>query len=273
MTTNAMTKNKLTPRLNKWYGWRPDLPDHRDHCLSLGHWKSKRRIMGDGPLPRSIDLSDGIGPCYDQGNLGSCTANAIAALIEFEQKVNGLPVFTPSRLQIYYGERALEGSIKEDAGAEIRDGIKVVAKQGAAPETLWPYQISKFAKKPPIKVMNAAKKHLAIEYARLPQNADDILNCLAYRTPFVFGFTVYESFESHAITLTGRLEMPGTTEKSLGGHAVVAMGYLDPKTILVRNSWGQQWGLPSHDGYFTMPIDYLLNPNLADDLWAIRLVQ
>jgi len=95
--------------------------------------------------------------------------------------------------------------------------------------------------------------------------------CLAEGYPFVFGFTVYESFESPAVAKTGVLDMPKPQEKTLGGHAVMAVGYDDKaKRFLVRNSWGSDWGLK---GYFTIPYDYLDSRNLADDFWTIRAME
>lgn len=265
---------KLSSRLNKFYGWRPDLPDHRDLC---GVFEHLNRSIPGGIRPARVDLTGGIGPCYDQGSLGSCTGNAIAAAIEFERTFNKLPVFTPSRLFIYYFERAIEGSIKSDAGAEIRDGIKVAATVGAPPETAWPYRIKKFATKPSVSAQKQAKKHLALKYARVPQTANDILNTLASGTPIVFGFSVYDNFEGDQIAEDGILTMPGGNMKLLGGHAVLAMGYEDEKTIIVRNSWNTDWGYKPANavarGYFKMPIDYITNGNLADDLWTISLVE
>ena len=92
--------------------------------------------------------------------------------------------------------------------------------------------------------------------------------CLAEGFPFVFGFTVYESFESQQVSKTGKVYMPKKNEKVLGGHAVLAVGYNDKdKRFTVRNSWGTGWGMK---GYFTMPYDYLASRYLSDDFWTIR---
>lgn len=247
------------------YGWTPDLPDHRDQVYSAP-------LAQLGPLPKSVDLTSGCPPVYDQGQLGSCTANAIGGALEFDQLKQKLTdVFVPSRLFIYYNERVVEGTVGSDSGAQIRDGIKVVAKQGGPHETLWPYVISKFTAKPSTAAYQDAAKHPAVLYQRLVQTIDQLKGCLATGYPFVFGFSVYESFESPGVAKSGHAPMPAPHEKLLGGHAVLAVGYDDAKKwFIVRNSWGPKWGMA---GYFTLPYDYLLNGNLSDDFWTIKLVQ
>jgi C1A family cysteine protease len=256
---------KLTPRSIRGYGWIPDLPDQRDHMYAAPLEKV-------GVLPTRVDLRSRCPAVFDQGNLGSCTANAIAAALEFDQmKQSEADVFTPSRLFIYYSERVMEHSVGEDSGAMIRDGIKSVAKLGAPHEALWPYVISKFAMKPAAAAYKDATKHQALLYQRLIQDANQCRGCLADGYPFIFGFSVYESFESAAVARTGRVPMPEPGEKQLGGHAVLCVGYDDPAGMfIVRNSWGSSWGMK---GYFTMPMDYLLDSRLAEDLWTVRTVE
>jgi C1A family cysteine protease len=247
------------------YGWRPDLPDQRDHMYAAPPAILRR-------LPASADLRSGCSPVYNQGNLGSCTANAIAGAIEFDQRKERLrSKFIPSRLFIYYNERAMEGSVASDSGAALRDGIKTVGKQGACPEAEWPYEISRFADKPPPRCYRDARKHRAISYQRLMRDLHQLKGCLASGYPFVFGFTVYESFEGASVARTGQLQMPGAGERAIGGHAVVAVGYKDAdQTFTVRNSYGASWGMR---GYFTMPVAYLLHEHLASDFWTIRAVR
>ena len=244
------------------YGWKPDLPDARDHML--------KALRVPGGLPSSVDLRNGCPAVYDQGELGSCTANAIGAAVEFDLLKQGLKDFAPSRLQIYYCERVIEHSVGEDAGAEIRDGIKVVHKTGAAPENLWPYDVTKFAKRPPKPVFAAAAKTRVATYQRLVPTLNMIKACLAAGFPFVFGFSVYESFESDRVARTGKMPVPKPGEQLLGGHAVMAAGYSDAKkAVLVRNSWGPDWGIK---GYFWMPYEVITNTNMADDFWTIRMI-
>ena len=113
----------------------------------------------------------------------------------------------------------------------------------------------------------SALKHQVLTYHRI-LSLIEMKRCLAEGYPFVFGFTVYESFESPAVAKSGRLDLPKPNEKSMGGHAIMAVGYDDAtKRLLIRNSWGTDWGLA---GYFTMPYDYAADRNLADDFWTIR---
>jgi C1A family cysteine protease len=256
--------SKKSGRARKGYGWIPDIPDQRDflYAAPMAFLRA---------LPESMDLRSQCPPIYDQGQLGSCTANAIGGAIEFDQmKENLQQVFAPSRLFIYYNERIMEGSVSSDSGAMIRDGIKSVAKQGACPEPMWPYVIAKFAAKPPANCYAEAAKHTAASYQRLIQSLSQMQGCLASGYPFVFGFTVYESFESSTVARTGHAPTPGTSERVLGGHAVCAVGYDDSKRwFICRNSWGINWGM---SGYFTLPYDYLVNADLAADFWTIRVV-
>jgi C1A family cysteine protease len=246
------------------YGWVPDLPDHRDH----GYAAPMAML---GPLPATGDLRGGCPPVYDQGQLGSCTANAIAAAIEFERLRQNLADFTPSRLFIYYNERVMEHTVSSDSGAQIRDGIKSVAAQGDCPEREWRYDISKFKTKPPAKCYADALKYKVLSYQRITPTLAQLKGCLASGWPFVFGFTVYEGFESAAVARTGHAALPKSGERSVGGHAVVDVGYSDARQwFLVRNSWGAGWGMK---GYFTLPYAYLTDENLAADFWTIRIVE
>jgi C1A family cysteine protease len=245
------------------YGWNPDIPDGRDLMYA-----APPEVVTQ--LPTQVDLRPQCPPVYDQGQLGSCTANSIAGALEFDQIKEGQQSFTPSRLFIYYNERAIEGTVSSDSGAQIRDGVKSVNQQGAPPETDWPYDITKFSEKPPEQAYADAAQHKAILYQRLTQTLNQLKGCLASGYPFVFGFVVYESFESQQVASSGQAQMPQAGEKQLGGHAVLAVGYDESEQrFTVRNSWGPGWGM---QGYFTLPYPYLLQQTLSSDFWTIRSV-
>ena len=256
----------IRTRKVKGYGWVPDIPDARDYLYS-----TPQPVLAE--LPPKVDLRSKCPPVYDQGQLGSCTANAIGAAFEFDQlKQQPDKDFMPARLFIYYNEREIEGTIDTDSGAMIRDGVKSVAKAGVCSEAMWPYDITKFRDKPTTTCYKDAAKHQAIVYQRVLNTQNQLQGCLAAGGPVIFGFSVYESFETAEVARTGVMPMPSiTTEKLLGGHAVLAVGYDDAsQRFIVRNSWGTGWG---QKGYFTMPYGYLTNPQLAQDFWTIVAVE
>ena len=182
-------------------------------------------------------------------------------------------MFIPSRLFIYYNERSMIGTVNRDSGAMLRDGIKSINKEGVCNETCWPYDITVFTKKPPRKCYREAKNYQTIAYSRVNRNLDDMKSCLASGLPFVLGFTVYESFYSKETANGGIMLWPEKTERALGGHAVMAIGYddnLEGGRFIIRNSWGTNWG---DKGYFYMPYEYLTNNNLSADFWVIQSVE
>lgn len=243
-------------------GWKRDLPDHRDLY---------RLAPPPHTLPDKVDLRNGMPEVWNQQTLGSCSAHAVAAAFEYDRIKQRESKFTPSRLFIYYNERQLEGTIPYDSGAMLRDGIKTLVAQGACDETLWPYDVSRFADTPTIGCYDAALKYKAIHYERVAQTAASMEECLASGIPFAFGVTVYPSFESQMTAQTGMVRMPNSDDDSpLGGHALCACGYNRKEQVFIfRNSWGFDWG---EQGYGFIPYAYLINPNLAADFWAISSV-
>lgn len=242
------------------YGWVPDLPDQRDILYS-----AVRPVPA--VLPPAIDLRPFCSPVENQGNLGSCTGNALAGALEFLEKKDNVRFVNLSRLFIYYNERVIEHSVKSDSGAMIRDGIRTLKRQGVCSERKWPYVVSKFGVKPSPACYKEGLEHQILSYQRI-LTLDQMRACLAEGFPFVFGFTVYESFESQQVAKSGVVQMPPSGERVVGGHAVLAVGYNDSEErFVVRNSWGTDWGMK---GYFTMPYAYLADRNLSDDFWVIR---
>lgn len=247
-----MSKHKL--------GWIPQYPDSRDYKYSY---------IRPVEFPTKTDLRPQMPEVYNQENIGSCTAQAIGAAFQFNHVKNGLENFIPSRLFIYFNERVIENTVRSDAGAMIRDGIKSVAKQGVPPESFWPYITERFDIRPTQAAYQEAKKHTAVAYSALPPSISAVRSCLAEGYPVIFGFTVYESFDSIQTEKTGLVNLPDITERAVGGHAVLAVGYDDEKhTLIVRNSWGKDWG---DEGYCYFPYDYMTS-GLTSDFWTIRNV-
>jgi C1A family cysteine protease len=250
------------PRNNAKYHWAKDPFDIRDKPYQLA------KIT----LPNKVDLRQYASAIEDQGNLGSCTGNAIAGAIEIIDRKNNKQLEI-SRLFIYYQERLLEGSVYYDSGAYIRDGIKACYTYGAPLESIWPYNLSKWATRPTTTAYSDALNRKVTGYAKCA-NFAAVKNALAAGTPVIVGFLVYSSFETNAVASTGMMPYPNTiTEQLLGGHAVCIVGYddaLNGGRFICRNSWGTGWG---DRGYFYMPYQVIQNTSMSSDFWTISGVR
>lgn len=251
------------PNITKWggLGWRPSLPQ------AAKKWMPMSGLMLG--MPPEMDLQPFCPPIYDQGRLSSCTAHSAAAIAQYLMMKEGHPAFTPSRLAIYYWERAIENTIPFDSGASIADSVNVMANIGCPHEDLFPYDITQLRTVPPDNVRADAGQHKIIQYSQLSQDLLHMKACLAGGVPFLFGFSVYQSFESEQVARTGIMPMPANNESMIGGHAVMAVGYNDSMGCMkIRNSWGN-WGV---QGYFFMPYAFISNPNYASDFWTANLI-
>jgi C1A family cysteine protease len=243
------------------YGTARDKHDRRDH------WYEPRARS----IPAKVDLRSQMPPVYNQRHLNSCSANAIAAALWFEERHRHNPRHpSPSRLFIYYNERAIEGTIAHNDPVSLRDGYKTVARHGVCVERMWPYDVRRFRRRPFNHCYRIAVEHKAIRYARVEQTLKNLRACLAEGQPITAGFQVYSTFKSELTKRTGVVPLPGGHEKVLGGHAMLLVGFMDDsRHFVVRNSWGPNWG---DRGYCYVPFDYLLNPRLSWDFWTVAKV-
>ena len=251
-------------KFNTKFGWKPDVPDLRDFRYSL-----KPKMT----LPSVVNLQEFCPPVWDQGDIGSCTAQAISAALQCNAIKNNQHSknIVRSRLFIYYNERFVEGTVDSDAGAMIRTGIKTVAEHGVCNEAMWWYNPRKFTVKPSRRCYDNALKYQALSYFRLPQVVSSMKGCLADGFPFIVGVACYSDFLSDQVSLSGTIAMPRSDDNLVGGHAVLVVGYDDAKQSFVfRNSWGTSWGNKGH-GY--IPYCYLEHEDLAADLWTIRATE
>jgi C1A family cysteine protease len=276
-------------------GWLPDRPDVRDltydspavkDILQASGSKSLQALAsaapGDGELPASADLREWFSPVEDQGQLGSCTANAAVGMLEYYQRRSFGKYVDMSRLFVYKVTRQFLG-MTGDSGAYLRSVMGALALFGAPPEKYWPYDIKKFEADPPAFAFAFAQNFQALTYFRLDpagQTADVTLtgvkSHLAAGVPAIFGFTVYATINKPK--KAGDIPYPAKGESVLGGHAIVAVGYDDSRTVtnptdgktqtgafLIRNSWGASWG---EQGYGWLPYEYV-RQGLAEDWWAM----
>jgi len=276
-------------------GWIPDYPDFRDFTEDTEEVKTileptglPRRISAKrrskNVLPAAVDLRDWCSPVEDQGRLGSCTAQAGAGIIEYyERKCFGRHI-DASRLFLYKVTRNLM-KVRGDTGAYLRTTIGAMVLFGAPPEEYWPYTDDPggFDSEPPAFCYSFAQNYKTIKYYRHDPpsaSADDVLSRvrthLSAGHPAMFGFTVYSSIEE--ASASGRIPFPSPRDRIEGGHAVVAVGYDDLMKIknergdaettgalLIRNSWGGDWG---EDGFGWLPYEYIKR-GLAEDFWSV----
>jgi C1A family cysteine protease len=210
----------------------------------------------ESPLPESVDLQPFCPPVVDQGNTSSCTANAIAGAYQFERMQAQITPLTPSRLFIYWNERAAEGDTGQDAGAFGGDGINSLETIGVCDESLWPFDPSQLTVKPSDSAFAAALPHTVLQ-RQVVTTLDDIKGAIADKHLVAFGISLYESFESPAVASTGIVPVPSPAEGLLGGHEMDIVGYDDSRQMFkVRNSWGTSWGL---SGYCWIPYSYVMS--------------
>lgn len=245
------------------FGWVKDNPDDRDYTFSLESYSD---------VPTFFSLKGDMPPVLNQGDLGSCTANGICNYLRKLEMLEGIDmedgICQPrSRLFVYYNERAMEGTVNTDSGAQIRDGIKSINTQGACFESDWPYDISKFTDKPPPNCYSIASQHKTVTYQRVNQTETDLKQVLSSGLPVVFGFTVFNTIRNPTVTSSGVIPNPTQNAKQVGGHCVLLTGYNDNRRLFqIQNSWGTDWG---DSGFGYMSYDYILDPNLASDFWMI----
>lgn len=242
-------------------GWLPDAPDERDFVYKARSTSEK--------FPEVVDHRKRYFRAWDQGNLGSCTAQAAGAACMFNDVYDkDMPVVVPSRLFVYYATRTLEGTKNIDSGATLRNTLKAIATWGYPPEDKWPYDISKFAVRPSEDVIGVAAKEKIKTYERVERNLDHFREVINEGHPIIIGFSVYGSIYGRNVKKTGFIPVPKAGENRQGGHAVLVCGYDDTKkALIIRNSWGEDWG---EEGYGYLPYAYIEDPRLSHDFWTLK---
>lgn len=246
--------------INPVYGWKPELEVSKEQNLLYA-------VARPGMIFPTELIEPNVADALNQTTLGSCTAHGIIGNYLTGEKKNNIPYWLPSTLGLYYDERASEGTISTDAGAIIKDGIKIANKIGLGPASIWPYDVSKLTVQPPPEYYAAALKNRIQYYASVDNSILENLKLPIYHgNPVTFGFQVYTKFEQYT---SGVLQLPDDTEQYLGGHCVYFYGYSDSlQAFLCRNSWGNDFGV--ENGSFWMSYSYIIS-DLCSDFWVIRL--
>lgn len=244
------------------FGWKKDLPDHRD-------FKFSGKVSVD-ELPEVVDNRSLEPSIYDQGDLGSCTANATLSAFRQTRRQEKKHDFKASRLAHYYWTREIEETVNEDAGAEIRDAVKVLSQIGTVAESRWPYKIEKFTVAPTPAIKRDALKHTCLVYESVPLDVTSFRKAIYENGHVIIGIAVFQSFVSREVGKTGNVPVPGPNEVAIGGHAMLAVGYdMTNGTAIVKNSWGKDWG---DAGNCHIPFSYLLNPEYSGDYWTLKSI-
>ena len=234
----------------------------------------KVRTFSDSvTLPASFSLRPKMPPALDQGQLGSCASNAMSNALRFLLTKEGRQQFQPSRLYLYWNTRVnIEKSpADQDTGVAINDLCAALQEYHACNETLWPYDISKFSDAPPLAAYKNADLHKNVKYEQVPQDITTIKRCLFQEDPVLIGIQVYDSFEYQSTIATGVVPLPDVNnENCLGGHCVLLVGWDDESE---RFTFLNSWGNVADDGYFTIPYEYVLDPNLGSDYWTVSFFE
>lgn len=269
MKTRKLSKFKLNLKKDK--------KDLRDRRFQTYWW-----LKLDGNFTSTFDLTAAVDlrkspldpPVRDQEDLGSCTAFATTALVDFCRDNQELSNSVLSPLFTYYTTRMIERTVNFDSGASIRGSLKSAVKYGVVEEEYWPYVIANFTTRPTQAIFDRALNCQILSYYRINNgNLYDMLRCLAEGYPFTFGFKVFSQFESEQCLIDGIVAMPQTGDKTVGGHAMLVVGWKEinsKKYFICQNSWGTEYG---DGGFWYMPFEYLANKKLARDCWTVRIVE
>jgi C1A family cysteine protease len=258
--------------MNRAYSWRPSPLDPRNIVTDVSEEAiaaAPTQFDPTGQFLPPVGGTPDIPSIVDQLQIGSCTANAFRTALLRALIAAGFSPEEISRLHIYGGERSIEGTFPKDSGAIGHDAFKFARRQGIALEPVWPYgDGSTFADQADYNEAQGSTVKIRIaQYSHPHPDADTFKAVLSGGKYICFGFTVYESFESQAVAESGIVPLPRRGERVLGGHEVVAVGYLilDGKLYFIcQNSWGTGWG---KSGFFLMPEAYVLGYGTSD--WRV----
>lgn len=253
---------------------RHDAPPQADKLTTKPSKLDARDYLAESPrgiiLPPAYVLSQCAEP-YDQGQLGSCTANGMCGMLKTEYLLAGKPPPDPSRLFLYYSEREQEGTVSADAGAQPRDGLLILKNSGVARESLWPYDVSRFTDKPASAAYDDATNDKIRGFYRVPGLIGVKAALFAGHHPVGLGMLVFSGMQR---SRNGVIPMPDVGEQPAGGHFLYIRGYQDRSDwpgggyLVLRNSWGEQAGL---SGDFLLPYQFAGNTQLVWEFWMIRL--
>lgn len=246
-------------------------PEER-HFKAL-RWAGPPAVLGEEPAPASSDNS-ALLPAepYDQGDLGSCTANAVAQMALAAYAKAGRAPIAPSRMALYQWALIQAGRLGQDVGSQICTVTDCMADLGIPRERDWEYDRQLFAAQPgPAVARGAYDFRSTSSYHQLTGYGDAFIEQVerALGQGFVIPFGVQVTHEFVATVPLDTVHAPKVGDVLAGGHAMVLVGHDRANArALARNSWGLGWGDPSlPPGYYWIGYDYLRQ---ASDLWIMQ---
>jgi len=206
---------------------------HDTRDLVAEHIYPKSRDLA---LPEELDLRKDLQPIRDQGQQGSCVAQACACMKEWhEKKQVGLNQYMSP--QFIYNNR----SNYPEEGMYGRDAMQILYYKGSCLEKTYPYGIIEEADNLNKKAVDEATRYRIMRYAKV-NTIDGVKSALYKNGPCVILFPVHNYSPQF-------WKQANPSEPMLGGHAVNCCGYLKDGFV-IRNSWGTDWG---DNGYTLYP--------------------
>ena len=213
----------------------------------------------------------------DQGQLGSCTAQATSQIIRAAMLRVGAPpgVEFPSRLFGYQLALHADGHFGRDVGTSIGTVMEAYAANGFPRESVWPYDLRNFEQRPSPDSWRQSADQRAVPAVSYHHIAEDSLSrvttlqrALMDRKLVAFGTLVTDGFCFG--NLQPVVQRPSREDAIAGGHAMVVCAYeTDMLTgrlrFRVANSWGEGFG---EGGFFWMDVDYLTWSETCD-FWLV----
>jgi len=187
-------------------------------------------------------------PVFDQGGLSSCVANATNMSLQILMNIENGSYKTLSRLMSYWNARLVTGDTDKDQGTFIHLCFGELMTLGVCEETAWPYMEAEVNSQPPLLAYKEGNDNTINAFYEITstdaQRLSDVELAIRANHPVVFGTEVGQELENYDGNPNTVFDPPTT---SLGGHAITIVGVrtnaAGQKEFMIRNSWGENWGL------------------------------
>lgn len=247
-----LIKNKA--RTNKFDGnilnVRPDPPDFRDKVYQSSLQEIKSYLIPELDPPTTtgeVSYSNGVA-VRNQGSEGSCTGQALAAVIDFQnkkRKLDGADVPNNVSARMLYEEARGYDEYPDDdlPGSSIRGAIKAFYHRGVCDTALAPYFPGDLDWELNVDISKDARRVTLGAYYRLRHILNDYHSALNAVQAIFCSAMLHDGWsEENVRANNGKIVRPNDNSyPPRGAHAFTIIGY-DADGFLVLNSWGERWG-------------------------------